>query len=132
LAKREIKIVGVGKVVGAGERLTNKAIISELFPILKKATSNVPPLTEKDYYGNPRKEVIIDNHRVIYTEFEKGYVVVSVVKPLSGRYDHATVSAIIRDGKVAGYEYAKEFRGLGNGFYAELDENGRIIKSEWD
>jgi len=112
-------------------RLTNKRIISTLFPVLKRAIKNIPELDEKDYYGHPSKEIVIEGFRVIYTKYEDRYVTVEVIMSLEGRYDHATVSAIIQNGKVS-YGYSKEFRGLGNGFYAELDENGKIVKSEWD
>ena len=112
-------------------RLTNKKLISMLFPVLKKAIKDIPELDEKDYYGHPAKWITIDGFKVVYIEREKGYLTVSVSMPLKGRYDHATVSAIIKDGKVY-YGYSKEFTGLGNGFYADLDENGNIVKLEWD
>jgi hypothetical protein len=86
----------------------------------------------KDFYGHPYSETVIDGHRVVYTEWSRDQITVEVVMPLEGKFDHATVCAVIRNGEVISYEYAKEFRGLGNGFYAELDENGKIIKSEWD
>jgi len=111
--------------------MTNKKIISILFPILKKAVKNIPELTETDFYGHPSKQMVIDGFKVFYTEYEKNYVTVAVTMPLRGRYDHATVSATINNGVVS-YGYSKEFTGLGNGFYADLDENGNIIRSEWD
>lgn len=114
------------------KRLTNKRLISMLFPVLKKAIRDIPELDEKDYYGHPSKRMTIDGFSVIYTKYEDRYVTVSVSMPLKGKYDHATVSATIRNGKLSGFGYSKEYRGLGNGFYAELDENGNIIKSEWD
>ena len=113
------------------ERLTNKRLISMLFPALKKAISDVPELDEKDYYGHPAKWTAIDGFQVVYIQRED-ILTVSVTKHLAGKYDHATVSAIIKNGKVVGYGYSKEYRGLGNGFYADLDENGNIIRSEWD
>ena len=113
------------------ERLTNKRLISMLFPVLKKAISDVPELDERDHYGHPAKWTAIDGFQVVYIQRED-ILTVSVTKHLAGKYDHATVSAIIKNGKVVGYGYSKEYRGLGNGFYAELDENGNIIRSEWD
>ncbi|MHA1832369.1 MAG: hypothetical protein ACTSV7_00120 [Candidatus Baldrarchaeia archaeon] len=114
------------------ERLTNKRIISKLFPVLKKAIENVPELNEKDYYGHPAKWTEMDGFNVVYIERD-GHLTVSVSMPLEGTYDHATVSAIIdKDKGKVYYCYSKEYRGLGNGFYADLDENGNIIKSEWD
>jgi len=112
-------------------RLTNKRIISRLFPILKKAIKNIPELDERDYYGHLSKRIQIEGYTVIYTNYED-YIVVAVTMLLTGKYDHATVSATIKNGRVIGYGYAKEFTGLGNGFYALLDENGKIIESEWD
>jgi len=115
------------------QRLTNKRIIAVLFPILKVALEKVPKrFTKKDYYGHLYDKKVINNHTVCYTKWDDSYITVEVVMPLEGRYDHATVSAIIQNGKVTAYGYAKEFAGLGNGFYADLDENGNIIKSEWD
>jgi len=31
-----------------------------------------------------------------------------------------------------GFGYEKEFTGMGNGFYADVSFDGKIIKSEWD
>ena len=112
------------------ERLTNKRLISMLFPILKKALHEIPKLDERDFYGHPAKWTVIDGFQVVYIQ-RGDRLEVSVTKHLMGRYDHATVSAIITNGKIY-YGYSKEYRGLGNGFYADLDENGNIIRSEWD
>jgi len=111
-------------------RLTNKRIISILFPVLKKAIKDIPELDERDFYGHPSKRRTVDGFNVVYTEYGKE-IIVSVSMSLKGRFDHATVSATINNGKVF-YGYAKEFRGLGNGFYADLDEDGNIVRSEWD
>jgi hypothetical protein len=118
------------------EKMTNKRIIAALMPILKKALQNIPKLDEKSFYGKPCKNTTIDGYDVYYEKPFENHISVSVtMRFLEGKFDHATVTALIHyfnGGKLTAYSYEKEFRGLGNGFYARLDAQGNIIKSEWD
>jgi len=117
------------------EKMTNKRIIATLLPILKKALQNIPELDEKSFYGKPCKNTTIDGYDVYYEKPFENHILVSVTMRLEGKFDHATVTALIHyfnGGKLTAYSYEKEFRGLGNGFYARLDAQGNIIKSEWD
>jgi len=88
-----------------------------------------------DYYGNPCDDAYIDGFHVIYKKWRGTKIItVSVVKSLHGKYDCAMLSAVL-DGNtlaVKQYEYSKEYSGMGNGYYAIVDENGEIIRDEWD
>ena len=111
-------------------RLTNKWIIEELFPILQWALTQEVEFENKDFYGHPYKQIQKNGFPIRWTRYEDG-VIITVTMQLSGKYDHATVDALLRGGKIE-FSYSKEFTGMGNGYYAELDEKGKIIKGEWD
>ena len=95
------------------KRLTNKLIIKELLPQLNKGF--------QDW-----KEGGMNTEDLEYSRF------LAVTKLLQGRYDNATLSATIVDGKIISISYSKEYTGMGNGYYASVDNNGNIIKGEWD
>ena len=111
-------------------RLTTKWIIGELFPILQWALTQEVEFEKRDYYNHLYKEILKDRFFVRWTQYD-GATLVEVTMPLHGKYDHATVDALLRGGKIE-FSYSKEFTGMGNGYYAELDEKGKIIKGEWD
>ncbi|MCM8804234.1 MAG: hypothetical protein NC833_03150 [Candidatus Omnitrophica bacterium] len=113
--------------------LTNQKLISELLPLLKERIKTIPPLIDKDYYNHPCYYTRDEQGRAIrYTSYGKEDIIVEVTKSLEGRYSTATCSALLKKGNIKGYFFAKELKGLGNGFYAMLNEKGKIIKSEWD
>ena len=111
-------------------RLTNKWIIGELFPILQWALTQEVEFENKDFYGHPYKQQYKNGYCVRWTGWN-GTTIIEVTMYLRGKYDHATVNAVLRDGKID-FNYSKEFAGMGNGYYAELDEKGKIIEGEWD
>ncbi len=94
-------------------RLTNKRIIDELLPQLRR---------HFQLWG----EAGMQTDGLTYGKF------LSVTKYLEGKYDHADLSAKIEDGKIVGIFYSKEYTGCGNGYYAKVDDNGNIIAGEWD
>ena len=113
-------------------RKTNKKIIGELFPTLRWALVQNVEFEKQDYYGKLYKEVQKDGFPVRWTRIGDGATLVKVTMPLRGKYDHATVAATVySDGKTE-FSYSKEFTGKGNGYYALLNENEKIIKGEWD
>ncbi len=96
-------------------RQTNNKIIAELLPQLKKKLEqyNAGDMTVERLEGN--------RHWI------------SVTKNLYGRkYDRAELQTwgdrAIEDGVL----YSKEYIDCGNGFYAVVSWNGKIIYSEWD
>jgi len=113
------------------KRNTNKSLIAELLPIMKKYECFNPKLSDIDYYKHPyHKKQITYAISVRWTQYGKD-VCLDVCKLLPfGKYDRATIQkwSYMKEG----YGYAKEFRGCGHGFYADLDLNGKIVKSEWD
>ena len=117
-----------------GRRITNKQIIKKLLPYLKEAIKRKDvKLTKRDFYGHPLYEEYISDEQfgeihIIWISFD-GVKVIEVTVPLKGKYDQATLSW--REGENC-FGYAKEFTGLGNGYYADVDCNGKIIRGEWD
>lgn len=117
-------------------RLTNKRIIAELMPIVKSELNKDYfnfTFDKRDYYNRPIKAKYIGEYPVRWIDLGD-YLILEVTKPLKGKYDHATISVAIptSSNKKPFFSYRKEYTGMGNGFYADLDENGNIIKSEWD
>ena len=115
-------------------RLTNKRIIAELMPILLKraiAKRQNVTLDEKDFYNHPCHIEYEHGIKIKWSKFAHGEEIISVTKPLTGKFDHATISATFREGIVS-FRYEKEFTGMGNGYYADLDANGKFIRAEWD
>jgi hypothetical protein len=113
------------------KRHTNHTLIADLLPILKLFEKERPKLDKLDYYKHPYHEKRISHDVTIrWTNYGGDDTVIEITKLLNGRYDHATIQKWIN--KKGGYGYAKEFTGKGNGFYAGLNTEGKIIKSEWD
>ncbi len=120
----------------ARKRWTNKRIVEELFPVVQRAVRMVRQgkieFKDRDAKGKPFAEKVMDKYTVRFWEFEPGhYVIEAYMFFPRGRYDYAAVNANVRPDGVF-YGYWKEFRGLGHGYYAELDEEGRIVRAEWD
>ena len=120
------------------EKLTNKKLIEKLLPIaikygFKYALGGIT-LNRKDYYGhNSYKEEIDENITVCLTDYDTE-IFVEAYHKLNGKYDKATVTVIIdlKNKDIKGLGFRKTLRGLGNGFYADIDFNGNIIKDEFD
>ena len=115
-------------------RLTNKRIIAELMPILLKraiAKRQNVTLDEKDFYNRPCHIEYEHGIKIKWSKFAHGAEIISVTKPLTGKFDHATISATFQEGVVS-FHCEKEFTGMGNGYYAELDANGKNIRVELD
>lgn len=121
-------------------RLTNRKIIDKLLPILKeKEKQSIPELDLMDFAKHQYHEEYIDHSITVrWTNFGgKGLdgieypdaIYIEASMRLEGKYDHATLSKRIGE---TNYGYAKEYTGLGNGFYADVSPAGKIIKSEWD
>jgi len=130
------------------ERLTNKKIIDELLPIMKEAIKKTDEIEfdDHDWVGHPLHLEYKNDITISWTKYEKE-ILVAVNKPLKGRYDHADLGVRIATEDVkygdkiyhkgesideGTFCYSKEYSGMGNGFYAIVDNNGKIIKSEWD
>ncbi len=130
-------------------RLTNRQIINKLLPIIKEAVkkyqSGAIKMDDVDYYKHPchYDYSYIDQDVVVtYTDYGDQVVVRAYLRfRHRSRYDGAEVIARISketneqyvDKETgAAFGYAKEFVGMGNGYYADLDENGRIVVAEWD
>jgi hypothetical protein len=124
-------------------RLTNKQIVEILLPIVREAVNRKVEFDRKDAYGNPchreYREYQAGVHagliEVEWTDYGDHIQVAARMNLLDGRYDHATLATDIRkaDGFVLEYlGFAKEFRGMSNGYYATVDWTGRILNSEWD
>ena len=118
--------------------MNNKEIISRLFPVLKEAIENMPSETEfePDYYGHPHVVKHSGEILICYTDYQEAIIIEATMLFQKGRYSHATVSASAKlkdgkDGKIT-YGYSKEFKVMGNGYYADLDDTGSIIRAEWD
>lgn len=116
-------------------RLTNRKIIDELLPILKKnINKEIPKLDQVSYYDHSyHREQIKDNITIKWIEYESDYhLFLQVIKTIpSGKYDQAILGTNLEDNKDA-FSYQKEYRGMGNGFYATIDKDGKILNSEWD
>ncbi len=114
--------------------LTNKKIIEILLPYVKEGIENIHcDLRDIDYYKHPyiQWDYYLENGEriaVTITDYD-GVRVVEAYLHLEGRYDGARIT--YQQGS-NGYGYAKEFKGMGNGFYADLDIRGKIIRKEWD
>jgi len=115
------------------KRLTNRQIIAELLPVMKKARERWEQgeikFTSLDYYKHPCYVEGFYGGEVRFTKYGENFIVISVTKYLQGKYDHATLNYKIGND---GYGYEKEYTGMGNGFYADVDFSGKIIRSEWD
>jgi len=120
-----------------GTKLTNKKLIAEILPVVKEAISRWQKgairLDGEDYYGRKQHlEWVGDFIRLVWAEHKGSEIIISAARELEqGRYDYATVTARLNDGQVS-FSYQKEFRGMGNGFYADINNTGQIKKSEWD
>jgi hypothetical protein len=120
------------------KRLTNRVLISQLLPVLKREIQKTVKIDEKDYDGQDCKRYYVDEYLVVWTRWDRfetsrDVTILTVIMRLNGKFDEAKLSAIKQNGKWGDtFHYAKEWRGLGNGFYAEVDANGHIIKGEWD
>jgi len=124
-------------------RLTNRKIIDELLPILRKAVScflsNLDSLDwEAPSWQTGIKRIaeeVIDGHIVEFLDFGD-QIHISAMKSFDrGRFDYAQLTAVVScsDNRVSPeLRFAKEFKGMGNGFYAKVDWNGKIIYGEWD
>lgn len=117
------------------KRITNKQIIQKLLPHLKEAIRRKDQIefTKKDFYGYPMYDECIPDEdfgeiRIIWTLYD-GVKEIRVFVPLKGKYDCAKL--IWREGEDC-FGYAKEYTGMGNGYYADVDFNGRIIRRECD
>ena len=112
-------------------RMTNKRIIKKLLPILKEAIKEKLDWStaQLDYYKHPSIIYYKDGIEVRHTKYGEKKIITEVIMPLKGKYDHATLS--YQTGW-DGFGYEKEFTGMGNGFYADVSFDGKIIKSEWD
>jgi len=121
----------------SGKKNTNKNLIEEIFPVVKEAVNRWQKgkikLDSKDYYERKQHlEWVGDFIRLVWAEYKGSEIIISAARELEqGKYDFATVTARLNNGQVS-FGYAKEFRGKGNGFYADLDNTGQIKKSEWD
>jgi hypothetical protein len=124
-------------------RLTNKQIIEILLPIVREAVNKKVEFDRKDVDGNPchreYRDYQVGIHagiiEVEWTDYGDHIHVAARMRLHDGRYDHATLGTNIRksDGYVLEYlGFAKEFRGMLNGYYATVDWTGRILDSEWD
>jgi hypothetical protein len=112
-------------------RLTNKKIISVLFPILCRAIEGEIPEGKVGEFG--------DIGWIEVERIDEGETVCSIGATLhfyGGKYGRATLFTKLRKSDNApvvdwlGYE--KTFRGTMNGFFATVDWSGRILDSEWD
>jgi len=117
------------------KRLTNKKLIKLLLPFLEEAKKQKVKLTNVNYYGEPyhsEMEFDEESQKWIYELWVQrdSDLIIMVYTLLKGKYDVATLS--YRRGNPDGYSYSKEYKGMGNGFYADVDFKGNIIKSEWD
>ncbi|MEM5861342.1 MAG: hypothetical protein QXJ20_03020 [Candidatus Aenigmatarchaeota archaeon] len=117
------------------KRLTNREIINMLLPVAKEYIPKLREieLTGIDYSGHPYEEfsVALPDGGYCYvriTEYIGGRVL-EVYMHLTGRFETAAI--LYQEGNDV-LEFAKELRGKGHGFYATLDFDGNIIKSEWD
>ena len=129
-------------------RLTNKRIIEELLPKLhefvREFQAGKYKLNEVDYYGKKCYKRFDGNYFYYIEDYNQGYYLISVEKRLkSQKYDKALIETFIHkenmkvcyDDEEGCYiaNYTKEFKGMGNGFYATLDfKTGKILFSEWD
>lgn len=111
-------------------RLTNKKIIQELLPILQDCIKREKDIQydRTDYYGHPHHVEYKGDIQCSWTKYGND-VIITVFKPLKGKYDGATLHYRVGDN---GYGYSKEYTGMGNGFYADVSFDGKIIRSEWD
>ncbi len=128
------------------KKLSNNQIIQKLLPYLKtgieKLKNNQIEFNEKDYYGHPCYEEYFENGEIIlrYTDYDERIIIEAVMIFERGKYGHATLEAqfiketkeVLKTKSGTVYGFAKEFRGKGNGYYADVDENGKIIRREWD
>ena len=114
-------------------QMNNKEIISRLFPVLKEAIENMPSKTEfePDYYEHPHVVKHSGKILICCTDYQEAIIIEATMPFQKGKYSHATVSAKLKDGKIT-YGYSKEFKVMGNGYYADLDDTGSIIRAEWD
>jgi len=117
------------------ERLTNKKLIKMLLPYMREAKEQEVKMDDVDYYKHPfHEEAKYDekNRKVIYVRWTQynDETMIEVYTHLEGKYDLVELSYSPKD--ETGYGYSKEYRGMGNGFYADVDLNGNITKSEWD
>ena len=96
-------------------RQTNNNIIAELLPQLKKKV--------KQYNTGDKTVARLVGNRYC----------ISVCKSLHrGRYDRAELQTWGDRAMEEGGFYSKEYTGCGNGFYALVSWDGKIIHSEWD
>ena len=112
---------------------TNKQLIGELLPVLQKAKKeSIPELDCKDYYGHKYHDRyhLATGIRVKWQEYGDTINLEAIKLLPFGRYDYASLSVRLND--ASHLTYAKEYRGMGNGFYAAVDWNGKITESEWD
>jgi hypothetical protein len=120
------------------EKLTNKKLIEKLLPIAMKYSFKYAlggiELNDVDYYGhNSYREQIDDNITVYFTNYDSEIFIEACYK-LTGKYDEAAVTLVIdvKNKDIKGLGFRKTLRGLGNGYYADIDFTGNIIKSEYD
>ncbi len=131
--------------------LTNKQIIKRLLPYLErgieKVKNNQIQFTGSDYYDRPCRYEYFKNPEtnkeseifLVYTDCNDRICIEAVMK-LEGKFDHATLytyfmketKELFKTSMGAVYGFKKEFRGKGNGYYADVDARGKIIYGEWD
>lgn len=113
-------------------RYTNRKLIDILLTLIKEREKrDIPEFDDKDYYGNPTyTDRIEPGLWVKWTKYDKEIVLEATIL-LIGKYDHATLNKRIPQ-TGPNYYYAKEYTGTGNGFYAEISPEGKIINFEWD
>jgi len=115
------------------KRLTNKQIINMLLPYMESAKKQKVTFQQGIDHPYCRQTVYDENNKVAifkdWAEYDKNHVVITVFIMLPGKYSSASLSWQIG---AKGYGYAKELRGLGNGYYADVDFSGKIIRSECD
>ena len=96
-------------------------------------------LDQRDYYGMPYYEEYakIDNHPNFASPFVHkritqigGILFFEAYVLLKKRYDNATLGWR-SDMPIGIYEFSKELKGKGNGFYANV-EGEKIVEAEWD
>ncbi len=122
--------------------MTNQQIIKKLLPHLLKAIEELPSISfeKKDYYGHPYYKTNFDEINIIYTDYDDRILIEAYILFNKGKYSHATLFTyimknnyeILTTSNGAMFGYAKELKGLGNGYYADVSINGKILKSELD
>ena len=115
-------------------QLTNRKIIDELLPTLKEnINKETPELDQVSYYDHPyHRKQVKDNVIVKWVKYEPEILQLKVIRTIpSGKYDQAILGTNLKDNKDT-FSYQKEYRDMGNGFYATVDKKGKILNSEWD